>query len=76
MLSNLFANCATCQSVLESNYAGHLAETVIREVLSLPFFDGSENKTGDEFRRIALGVIGRRALLLSSPSCSCRSLSP
>ena len=36
----------------------HFAEPIIREVLGLPFFDGLQNETGDEFGLVAIGVIG------------------
>lgn len=39
---------------------GHFPEAIIREVLSLPFFDGFENETGDEFRLVTISVTGRR----------------
>jgi hypothetical protein len=34
---------------------------IIREILSLPFFDRLQNEAGHEFGLIALGVIGRRS---------------
>ena len=40
--------------------AGHFLEAIIREILSLPFFDGSQNKAGDEFRLVTIGVTGCR----------------
>jgi hypothetical protein len=40
---------------------GHLAEAIIREILSLPFFDRLQNEAGDEFGLVAIGVIGRRS---------------
>jgi hypothetical protein len=36
----------------------HLAKTVIREILSLPVFDGLQNETGDELGPVAIGVLG------------------
>ena len=39
----------------------HFAEAIIREILSLPFFDGLQNETSDEFGRVTLAVIGRRS---------------
>src|SRR5712692_7217767 len=40
---------------------GHFAKTIIREILSLPFFDSLQNEAGDEFGLVAFGVIGRRS---------------
>jgi hypothetical protein len=37
---------------------GHFAEPIIREILSLPLFDGLQNEAGDEFGLVAIGVIG------------------
>src|SRR6202047_4271426 len=37
---------------------GHFAKTIIREILSLPLFNGSQNEPCDEFGRVALVVIG------------------
>ena len=55
----------------------HFAETIIREILSLTFFDRLQNEAGDEFGLVAIAVIGppvrRRP---DSPSCSGRSLLP
>src|SRR6476659_3687222 len=39
---------------------GHFPAAIIREILGLPFFDGLENKAGDEFRLVTIGVTGRR----------------
>lgn len=39
---------------------GHFAEAIIREVLSLPFFDGLQNEIRDEFRLVAIGIISDR----------------
>src|SRR5215831_21376440 len=39
----------------------HFAEAIVREILSLPFFDGLQNETSDEFGRVTLAVIGRRS---------------
>ena len=36
----------------------HFAKTIIREILSLPFFDRLQNQAGDEFRLVAISVIG------------------
>src|ERR1700693_6146854 len=38
---------------------GHFAKTIIREILSLPFFDRLQNEAGDEFVLGAIAVIGR-----------------
>ena len=38
----------------------HFSKTIICEILSLPFFDGLQNETGDEFGLVASGVIGLR----------------
>src|SRR3984893_15993226 len=35
------------------------AKTIIREILSLPFFDRLQNEAGDEFGLVAIAVIGR-----------------
>ncbi len=40
--------------------SGHFAEVIIREILSLPFFNGSQNETRYEFRLVTFGVISRR----------------
>ena len=40
---------------------GHFTEAIIREILSLPFLDGSQNKTGHEFGLVTIGVTGRRS---------------
>ncbi len=40
---------------------GHLAKAVIREILRLPFLDGFQNETGDQFGLVAVAVIGRRS---------------
>ena len=40
---------------------GHFAKPIIREILSLPFFDSLQNETGDELGLVALGVIGGRS---------------
>jgi hypothetical protein len=37
---------------------GHFAKTIIREILSVPFFDRLQNEAGDEFGHVAIGVIG------------------
>ena len=37
---------------------GHLSKPIIGEILGLPFFDRLQNETGDEFRLVAIGVIG------------------
>jgi len=38
--------------------SGHFAKPVIREILSLPFFDRLQNQAGHEFGLVAGGVIG------------------
>jgi hypothetical protein len=40
--------------------SGHFAKTIIREILSLPFFDRLQNEASDEFGLVSIGVIGRR----------------
>jgi len=37
-----------------------LAQSLIREILSLSLFDGLQHETGDELRLVATGIIGRR----------------
>ena len=37
---------------------GHFAKTIIREIMSLAFFDGLQYEAGDEFGLVAIGVIG------------------
>jgi hypothetical protein len=39
---------------------GHFAEAIIREVLSLPFFNGLQNDIRDEFGLVAIYTIGGR----------------
>src|SRR6266513_2518534 len=45
----------------------HFAEAIIREILSLPFFDSLQNETGHEFRLVAIGVIGGRSAIGRAP---------
>jgi hypothetical protein len=45
-------------SGLLTGVPGHFAETVIREILRLPFFDRLQNEGGNEFRLVAIRVIG------------------
>src|ERR1700689_4086547 len=47
-------------ATLLSRDPGHFAKTVIREILSLSFFDRLQNEAGDKFGLVAFGVIGRR----------------
>jgi hypothetical protein len=44
-----------------SCHAGHFAEAIICEILRLSFFNGLQNEIRDEFRLVALGIVGRRA---------------
>src|SRR5260370_36319778 len=48
------------RGVLLGRDPGHLAEGIIREILSLPFFDRLQNEAGYEFGLVAVGVIRRR----------------
>src|SRR6266446_1822477 len=50
-----------CAAHLLGRDPGHLAEAIIREILSLPFFDRLQNEAGDEFGLVAIGVIRRRS---------------
>src|ERR1700733_5789551 len=38
--------------------SGHFAKAIIREILGSAFFESSQNKPGDEFGLVTVGVIG------------------
>jgi hypothetical protein len=40
---------------------GHFAEAIVCEILRLPFVNGLENETGNEFGLAAIGVTGGRS---------------
>jgi hypothetical protein len=44
--------------VILSGEPGHFAETIIREILRLPFFDRLQNEPGNKFRLVPIHVIG------------------
>jgi len=48
---------APCAADLLGRDPGHLPEAIIREILGLPFFDSLQNKAGDEFGLVAIGVM-------------------
>ena len=37
----------------------HLAKTIIREILGLPFLEGLQHEAGNQFGLVAVGIIGR-----------------
>src|SRR6266852_4453513 len=47
-----------CTAHLLGRDPGHFAEPIIREILSLPFFNRLQNEAGNEFGLVAIGVIG------------------
>jgi hypothetical protein len=56
MLSSILAHCRYELHLWRN--AGELAQTIIREILSLSLRDGLQNQAGHEFGLVSFGVIG------------------
>ncbi len=56
---------------LLSQDPGHFAKTIIRELLSLPFFDRLQNDASEEFGLVSIGVIGRQSATSRIPRPNC-----